>query len=86
MKDLRELIQELEYSIEPGTKVVIEFYRGTQHEDADGTSYDDNDWSIYTIKGSGLDYKREYVSTGDYLEQAIDNALKKLEKKESIYL
>lgn len=83
---LDDLVIQLRQATEPGTKVVIEFYRGTQEEDLEGTSYDDDDWSIYTIKGNGLDYTREFVSVGDYLEQAIQNALKKMKEKDEVYL
>ena len=75
-KHLKELIEDTA----PGVSITIHFRKGTQDETVDGSSYDDDFWSI---RGSVMKTKAEKYSVVDgYLsEELIKLAKNKIKEK-----
>lgn len=77
--ELRDLKEKVYNSVHGGNTLIIEFYKGTQQEDMDGSSYDDDNWYIYEKETNtyGKDDERLHECYGDYLEQILEMYLKK---------
>jgi len=75
-KQLKELIEDTA----PGVSIQVHFYKGTQEETGDGSSYDDDFWSI---EGSAMKTKREeYLVVDGYLsEELIRLAKERIKEK-----
>jgi len=73
--ELKELKEKVYNCVEGGNTLVIEFYKGTQREDVEGTSYDDDNW--FLAEREGYSDNLLFQCYGDYEEQVLMMFLKK---------